>query len=125
MQTDRTASHSLIGLFQRLCYVVHAAALTRTALGKLASCTAMTAAADTSIRASHNGSLGSASTRSLLASVPDLLGVGCRSVTMSRGDLAQWDGAVGPPPTATGADRCGLRRGGAEGIQVADAYERR
>jgi hypothetical protein len=44
-----TACYSPIGLFQRLCYIVHGAALTRAALGKFASCTAMTTATETSI----------------------------------------------------------------------------
>jgi hypothetical protein len=50
MQTGATACHNLIGPFQRLCYLVHGAALTRAALGKLASCTARTAATDTPTR---------------------------------------------------------------------------
>jgi hypothetical protein len=39
MQTEPTARHSLIGPFQRVCYLVHAGARThRSKVGELASC---------------------------------------------------------------------------------------
>ena len=44
MQTDPTARHSPIGLFQRVCYVVHASTPNRPTLATFQGCTAMTAA---------------------------------------------------------------------------------
>jgi hypothetical protein len=39
MQTDPPARHSLLGLFQRVCYLVHAGVRThRSNLGEFASC---------------------------------------------------------------------------------------